>query len=173
MTTDGAKVKLLLLIFINNIRRYVEKMIRRIESADRADYIKFAKEFYTSDAVTHDVPEEYLTLTFETLVEGNPFSDGYMIESDGENVGYALVAKTFSQEAGGMVAWFEELYLSEKARGKGLGTLALMYLEGKYVSEGYKRIRLEYTAENERAAKLYRHLGFKTLDYLQMLKAFK
>lgn len=73
-------------------------MIRRIESADRADYIKFAKEFYTSDAVTHDVPEEYLTLTFETLVEGNPFSDGYMIESDGENVGYALVAKTFSQE---------------------------------------------------------------------------
>ncbi|UKI14912.1 MAG: hypothetical protein L6V85_02665 [Clostridiales bacterium] len=48
-------------------------MIRRIESADRADYIKFAKEFYTSDAVTHDVPEEYLTLTFETLVEGNPF----------------------------------------------------------------------------------------------------
>lgn len=59
-------------------------MIRRIESADRADYIKFAKEFYTSDAVTHDVPEEYLTLTFETLVEGNPFSDGYMIESDGE-----------------------------------------------------------------------------------------
>ena len=144
-------------------------MIRRIESADRADYIKFAKEFYTSDAVTHDVPEEYLTLTFETLVEGNPFSDGYMIESDGENVGYALVAKTFSQEAGGMVAWFEELYLSEKARGKGLGTLALMYLEGKYVSEGYKRIRLEYTAENERAAKLYRHLGFKTLDYLQNL----
>ena len=96
-----------------------------------------------------------------------------MIESDGENVGYALVAKTFSQEAGGMVAWFEELYLSEKARGKGLGTLALMYLEGKYVSEGYKRIRLEYTAENERASKLYRHLGFKTLDYLQMLKDFK
>ena len=129
-------------------------MIRRIESADWADYIN-------------------LTLTFETLVEGNPFSDGYMIESDGENVGYALVAKTFSQEAGGMVAWFEELYLSEKARGKGLGTLALMYLEGKYVSEGYKRIRLEYTAENERAAKLYRHLGFKTLDYLQMLKDFK
>ena len=77
-------------------------MIRRIESADRSDYIKFAKEFYTSDAVTHDVPEEYLTLTFETLVEGNPFSDGYMIESDGENVGYALVAKTFSQEAGGL-----------------------------------------------------------------------
>lgn len=73
-------------------------MIRRIESADRADYIKFAKEFYTSDAVTHDVPEEYLTLTFETLVEGNPFSDGYMIESDGENVGYALVAKTFRRK---------------------------------------------------------------------------
>lgn len=68
-------------------------MIRRIESADRADYIKFAKEFYTSDAVTHDVPEEYLMLTFETLVEGNPFSDGYMIESDGENVGYALVGE--------------------------------------------------------------------------------
>lgn len=148
-------------------------MIRRIESADRADYIKFAKDFYTSDAVSHSVPEEYFDLTFETLVEGNPFSDGYMIECDGENVGYALVAKTFSQEAGGMVAWFEELYLSEKARGKGLGTLALMYLEGKYVSEGYKRIRLEYTAENERAAKLYRHLGFKDREYFQMLKDFK
>ncbi len=147
-------------------------MIRRIEMADKSDYLKFAKDFYSSDAVTHAIPDENLELTFETLVDGNPFSDGYMIEDEGENVGYALVAKTFSQEAGGMVAWFEELYLTEKTRGKGLGTLALMYLEGKYVSEGYKRIRLEYTEENVRAAKLYRHLGFKKLDYLQMLKDF-
>lgn len=147
-------------------------MIRRIEATDKADYLKFAKAFYASDAVSHVVPEENFALTFETLIDGNPFSDGYMIEDDGENVGYAIVAKTFSQEAGGMVVWFEELYLEEKARGKGLGTLALMYLEGKYVSEGYKRIRLEYTAENERAAKLYRRLGFKTLEYLQMTKDF-
>ena len=143
-------------------------MIRRIESADRADYIKFAKEFYTSDAVTHDVPEEYLTLTFETLVEGNPFSDGYMIESDGENVGYALVAKTFSQEAGGMVAWFEELYLSEKARGKGLGSAFFRFLLETAQKEGIARVRLEVEPENTRAAALYVKLGFLPLPYNQM-----
>ena len=81
-------------------------MIRRIESADRADYIKFAKEFYTSDAVTHDVPEEYLTLTFETLVEGNPFSDGYMIEATAKTSDTLSLRKRFRRKR---AAWLHGL----------------------------------------------------------------
>ena len=148
-------------------------MIRRLEEKDRAVYLAMARTFYDSDAVDHPVPDAFLTRTFDEMMARNTYAEGYLLEEDGRALGYALLAKTWSQEAGGMAVWIEELYVSPEARGKGLGTLALMYLEGKYVSEGYKRIRLEYTAENERAAKLYRHLGFKTLDYLQMLKDFK
>ena len=35
--------------------------------------------------------------------------------------GYALLAKTFSQEAGGLVVWLDEMYVRPAYRSKGLG----------------------------------------------------
>ena len=43
--------------------------------------------------------------------------------------GYGLIAKTFSQEAGGMVYWLEELYILEEYRSKGLGSEYFRYME--------------------------------------------
>ena len=86
-------------------------MIRPITSADRAQYITLCKEFYSGDAVLHPVPEDYFQRTFDALMEHTPYASAYIIEQDGKTAGYALLARSFSQEAGGMVTWIEELYI--------------------------------------------------------------
>ena len=147
-------------------------MIRPITSNDRAQYVAMCTEFYSGDAVLHPVPEDYFQRTFDALMEHTPFAAAYIIEQDGETAGYALLAKSFSQEAGGIVIWIEELYLRPQFQGHGLGTAFFRFLEEQ--NDGtVKRYRLEYEPDNVRATALYRRLGFTPLAYGQMIKEFE
>lgn len=144
-------------------------MIRPITSDDRAQYIAMCREFYSGDAVLHPVPEDYFQRTFDALMNHTPFAAAYFIEQDGETAGYALLAKSFSQEAGGAVIWIEELYIRPQFQGKGLGTAFFRFLEAQ--NDGtVKRYRLEYEPDNVRGAALYRRLGYTPLEYGQMIK---
>ena len=144
-------------------------MIRSITSADRSQYITLCKEFYSGDAVLHPVPEDYFQRTFDALMEHTPYASAYIIEQDGKTAGYALLARSFSQEAGGMVTWIEELYIRPYFQGQGVGTAFFQFLEAQ--NDGtVKRYRLEYEPDNLRGAALYRRLGFTTLAYGQMIK---
>ena len=142
--------------------------IRSIEPRDRAAYLRMTHAFYHSDAVLHPVPDAYLETTFEALMAKTPFVSAYIFEEAGETVGYALTATTFSQEAGGVVLWVEELYVEEPYRSQGIGRQFLTSLT-QSPPDGVKRIRLEVERENERAVKLYESLGFSFLGYDQML----
>ncbi len=147
-------------------------MIRSVAFADRQQYITMCKEFYHSDAVLHPVPENYFRWTFDALMEHTPYAAAYIIEQDGEAAGYALLAKSFSQEAGGIVLWIEELYIRPQFQGHGLGTAFFRFLEEQ--NDGtVKRYRLEYEPDNVRGAALYRRLGFVPLAYGQMIKEVK
>ena len=144
-------------------------MIRLIASTDRQQYIAMCREFYSGDAVLHPVPENYFQRTFDALMEHSPYAAAYIIEQNGETAGYALLAKSFSQEAGGIVIWIEELYIRPQFQGRGLGTAFFRFLEEQ--NDGtVKRYRLEYEPDNVRGAALYRRLGFTPLAYGQMIK---
>ena len=43
----------------------------------------------------------------------------------------------------------------------------------QYYGSSLARMRLEVTDENERAAKLYRSIGFEPLEYRQLVKEFR
>ncbi len=144
-------------------------MIRRIEPKDEACYLRMAAAFYTSPAVSHPVNTENFCRTFAELMRSDTYAEGYIILSGEEPAGYALLAKTYSQEAGGLVVWVEELYIKEAYRGQGLGREFFRYL-GRHLPASTRRLRLEMTAENGRAAEMYRRLGFTPLPYLQMLR---
>ena len=76
-------------------------------------------------------------------MEHTPYASAYIIEQDGKTAGYALLARSFSQEAGGMVTWIEELYIRPEFQGHGLGTAFFQFLEAQ--NDGtVKRYRLEY-----------------------------
>ncbi|MCC2254025.1 GNAT family N-acetyltransferase [Ruminococcus sp. CLA-AA-H200] len=144
-------------------------MIRKLTDADRELYIEMAHEFYHSDAVLHPVPDEYFVRTADEALRSGDYAGIYLLEYEGKPAGYALTAKTFSQEAGGFVIWIEEIYIREAYRSRGLGKEFFRYLDENKGSD-VTRLRLEVEADNRKAASLYERLGYEVLDYVQMVK---
>lgn len=145
-------------------------MLRLFTSSDRADYCRLAHEFYRSDAVDHTIPDDFISRTADAVLAGTPYAAIYMLEQDGQLAGYALLALTWSQEAGGLAVWIEELYVLPQFRGQGLGSAFFRELEGLYPSAA--RFRLEIEPDNLRARALYAKMGFEELNYGQMIHDF-
>jgi RimJ/RimL family protein N-acetyltransferase len=60
-------------------------------------------------------------------------------------------------------AWIGITIGEESARGKGIGPLAMKYLEDEIRSAGYKRIELGVFEFNTRAQKLYQKMGYSEI----------
>ncbi len=141
--------------------------IRKWSGEDRERFIEMASAFYGMPAVLHKIPKEHHARTFDAYLAGDNRLGGFMILFGAEIVGYILTAITWSNEAGGECVWLEEIYLEEAFRGLGIGRAAIRSAMGAYPHA--KRFRLEYTAENDAAARLYRRLGFEEMRYGQMV----
>lgn len=139
-----------------------------MEPKDRACFCAMADEFYHSDAVLHAVPKENFNRTFDAVLKNSPYVKGMILEQDGQAAGYSLLLPTYSNEAGGMVLWVDELYVRPEFRQRGLAGELLRHvfsLGGKLSA-----VRLEVTKSNSKAIALYRRAGFTDLGYAQMLK---
>lgn len=141
-------------------------MIRPMTSQDEQLYLRLAHQFYSSEAVLHQLPEQIYHRNFQQLTRQNPYAKGYIIEQDGEPAGYLLLSFTFSAEVGGLVVLVEELYVLPQFQNQGLGRQALEFVRWQFPQAA--RFRLEVTAQNQGAMRLYRRAGYQPLDYLQM-----
>lgn len=144
-------------------------MIRKMRSGDKKTYMEMAREFYHSDAVLHPVPDTYFERTADEALRSDVYAEIFLFECENEAAGYGLIAKTYSQEAGGMVWWIEEVYVREAFRSKGIGREFFAYLD-KVKGSTVTRMRLEVEEDNTRAVALYKKLGYKPLEYAQMIK---
>ena len=145
--------------------------IRPLTMCDKETYLRMAREFYATDAVLIHVGKEHFLSTFDELMRSDEYAICYIFELDGETVGYSLLAKTYSQEAGGLVLWIEEIYVAPEHRGRGIGKTFFDFIL-KNKPDNVKRLRLEVERENEGAVKLYRSFGFDFLGYDQMIIDF-
>jgi len=86
----------------------------------------------------------------------------YLIHLDGQLVGemsYQIdPPHLYKKEIG--TAWIGITIGEESARGKGLGSLAMQYLEDEIRNAGYKRIELGVFEFNVPAQKLYQKIGY-------------
>lgn len=86
----------------------------------------------------------------------------YLIHFDGQLVAemsYQIdPPHLYKKETG--TAWIGITIGEESARGKGLGKLAMQYLEGEIRKAGYKRIELGVFEFNLSAQKLYQKMGY-------------
>ena len=142
-------------------------MIRKLTPQDHVLFLDLCREFYHSSAVMHPIPESYYENTFQELMRSEVYTQCYILEYEGQPAGYALLSKSYSAEAGGMVVWIEELYLRPDFRSHGIGSEFFTFLEQEHPAARY---RLEIEPDNERAAKLYRSRGYEVLPYVQMIK---
>lgn len=141
-------------------------MIRKINKSDRNFYINSVKDFYNSDAVLREIPEENITKTFNELMQSDTYVQCYIFEKDGNRAGYALLAKMFSQEAGGEVLWIDEIYILPEFRSQGIGTQFFKFIKSNF---DVARLRLEFCPSNKKAIEVYKHQGFTPLNYDQMI----
>ena len=142
--------------------------IRDIQESDRAEFFQMAKEFYGGPACDHDIPQEHFEATLQECLRSKEYSRTLMLEDETGIVGYFLIAITWSNEAGGITIWLDELFFKSSSRGKGYGTQVFDWVEKEYPQA--KRFRLEATYSNERAISLYNRFGYKELHYYQMIK---
>lgn len=138
-------------------------MIRKIKIEDKNEYIKMAEDFYNSPAVLSSVPRSNFEDTFEELMKSSTYAEAFIFEQERKIAGYGLIARTYSQEAGGTVIWIEEIYVKEEFRNKGLGSEFINYVKENIPA---KRYRLETEPDNTKAQELYKRHGFEHLEYV-------
>jgi len=141
--------------------------IRPVTAEDRESFVRMSRDFYASPAVLHDIPAEYHDRAFDELMAQSPYAAGFIISLDNKTAGYALLSLSYSREAGGRVVWIEELYVLPEFQGQGAAHFFFDWLERQYPAARY---RLETEHDNHRAKKLYTSLGYKALDYEQLIK---
>ncbi len=142
-------------------------MFRAFQAGDLAEYLKLSRDFYASSATDHPVDEEHFHRTFNECLRPGGLSRGWLIEDEaGAKLGYMLASLTWSNELGGRVAWLEELWLKEEARGSGLGRRVMEgVMEELKLHEDVRGFRLEVAPANESVSQLYARLGFSPVPY--------
>lgn len=143
-------------------------MIRRFKEDEKNLFVELVTEFYHSDGVLHTIPVSHMEATFNEMIQSDRYVEGFLLRVEDQPAGYGLISKSFSQECGGPVIWFEELYIRESYRGCGLGSQFFQYVEEQFPKTA--RFRLEVEPDNEGAARLYQRLGYESLPYNQMIK---
>lgn len=143
-------------------------VLRKLTEADRESFFEMSRDFYSCGAAHAPISEENRINFFKEALAGE-FINGYIIEHNGKTAGYALIAYYSSQEYGGKIALFDELYIKPCFRGQGIGKKVFEFVE----NSGVVACRLEVERTNLRALKLYKALGYKEFDYIQMSKKLK
>ena len=144
-------------------------MIRPVENKDRSIFLELTAEFWNTPAVHAKIPLAYHKRTFDLIMKGTPYVSAYLISYNETVVGYGLLSFTYSNEAGGMVVWLEEIYIREAYRGKGLGNEYLRFVSDTY-REKAAWLRLEIAPQNDRAKRLYERHGYRTMPYQSYYK---
>ena len=99
--------------------------LEKLTQENQGALIALMREFYHSPAVLAPVPDAHFEATCAEILSGSPFAAAFLVREADENAGYAQLSFTYSNEAGGMVVWIEELYIRPAFQNRGLGRACL------------------------------------------------
>ncbi len=106
------------------------------------------------------VTDQQVRRTLEEL-RSNPIrGKALVLDISGRLVGYALLISFWSNELGGEVCTVDEIFVAPEERGHGHATALLQSLDDAW-NRPLVATSLEISPTNERAAALYRRLGFE------------
>ena len=120
--------------------------------------VAMMEEFYAIDG--YDIDRKTTIYNFDLFVNNPQLGQAWLIRKGEDILGYMIVAYFFSFEFKGRVGLLDELFVGEKARGMGLGKLAVDFVTSYLESKNCKMILLEVEEHNERAIHLYKKNGF-------------
>lgn len=139
--------------------------------ADIETIVSMMQEFYAID--NYPIDNEISKNLFQEFISNENLGKSWLILSDNEIVGYVILTFIFSFEYQGKIAFLDELYLSEKARGKGIGSEAIAFIKNESHKLSLKLIYLEVEPHNQNAQKLYIANGFELHNRKLMVHKIK
>ena len=124
-----------------------------LEIADIEIITQMMQDFYAIDNYPMDV--EVAKTLFQEFITNEHLGKSWLIYSENEIVGYIILTFIFSFEYGGKIAFVDELFIKETARGKGIGKEAIQFIQRGVPKLSLKLLYLEVEPHNENAQKLY------------------
>ena len=124
-----------------------------LEISDISIITQMTQDFYAIDNYPMDV--EVAKTLFQEFISNEHLGKSWLIYSENEIVGYIILTFIFSFEYGGKIAFVDELFIKETARGKGFGKEAIQFIQQEVPKLSLKLLYLEVEPHNENAQKLY------------------
>ena len=124
-----------------------------LEIADIEIITQMMQDFYAIDNYPMDI--EVTKNLFQEFISNDHLGKSWLIYSESEIVGYIILTFIFSFEYGGKIAFVDELFIKETARGKGFGKEAIQFIQREAPKLSLKLLYLEVEPHNENAQKLY------------------
>ena len=124
-----------------------------LEIVDIEIITQMMQDFYAIDNYPMDV--EVAKTLFQEFISNEHLGKSWLIYSENEIVGYIILTFIFSFEYGGKIAFVDELFIKETARGKGFGKEAIQFIQREVPKLSLKLLYLEVEPHNENAQKLY------------------
>jgi ribosomal protein S18 acetylase RimI-like enzyme len=131
-----------------------------LEHSDIETIVALMEQFYAIDNYPIDI--EVSKKLFQEFISNENLGKSWLILSDNTVVGYLILTFVFSFEYKGKIAFLDELYLTAAARGKGIGSKAIEFIQNEAHKAVLKLIYLEVEPHNEKAQKLYLASGFES-----------
>ena len=126
---------------------------KTLEISDIEVITQMMQDFYAIDNYPMDV--EVAKKLFQEFISNEHLGKSWLIYTENEIVGYIILTFIFSFEYGGKIAFVDELFIKETARGKGIGKEAIQFIQREVPKLSLKLLYLEVEPHNENAQKLY------------------
>lgn len=138
--------------------RGVSLTIRRATSDDAAIVLGFIRELATYEREPNAVQTTLESLGSQLSSPTPPF-ECLLAEADGEPRGFALYFQNYSTWRGRPGIYLEDLFVSESARGRGIGKALLREVARIAVARGCARMEWAVLDWNQPAIDFYAALG--------------
>lgn len=130
-----------------------------LAATDIETIVSMMQKFYAID--DYPISIDVSKALFLEFISNENLGTAWLIVFDNKIVGYVILTFVFSFEYQGKIAFLDELYVTEKARGKGIGSKAIEFIKGESHKLSLKLIYLEVEPHNKKAQNLYIANGFE------------
>ena len=124
-----------------------------LEITDIEVITQMMQDFYAID--NYPIEAQATKKMFQEFISNENFGKAWLIYADNKIAGYVILTYIFSFEYGGKIAFVDELFIKESARGKGIGKETIQFVQQESPKLSLKLLYLEVENHNENAQKLY------------------
>jgi GNAT superfamily N-acetyltransferase len=141
---------------------------RPATAADADALLELMRLFYESSRLWFH-PERARSALFGLLADPS-LGRAWLIEADGETVGYAVLILSYSLEFHGRIGALDELFVREDYRGRGVGGRAVRFVEEHCRALGLPALTLEVDRDDARAQAVYSKAGLLDANNFLLFK---